>query len=106
MILPHSKESKSHEEIQTIGGVVYATFKDAFYSMGLLDVDREYVDGIMESSFWAPAHYARKLFAILLMSSSMNCPENVFNKTWECMSDDILSRQRHIMKRSGINCIS
>ncbi|KAL8461412.1 hypothetical protein ACS0TY_031952 [Phlomoides rotata] len=62
--------------------------------MALLDDDREYVDGIIEASFWSSGHYCRNLFAVLLMSSTMNSPEKVFEKTWESLSDDILSRQR------------
>ncbi|KAL8542661.1 hypothetical protein ACS0TY_003517 [Phlomoides rotata] len=37
------------------------------------------------------------LFGILLISSSKNSLENIFEKTWECMSDDILSRQRCLL---------
>ncbi|KAL8527515.1 hypothetical protein ACS0TY_005383 [Phlomoides rotata] len=45
----------------------------------------EYIDGIIEASFWSLGHYSRNLFAVLLMSSTMNSPEKVFEKTWESL---------------------
>lgn len=104
LLIPHTKGATCHEDIRTIDGVLYPTFKDACYSLGLLNDDREYVDGIQEASYWASAHYMRNLFAILLISSSMSSPEVVFNKTWECLSDDILQRQRRNLNMPGI-CI-
>ncbi|KAL8464209.1 hypothetical protein ACS0TY_033934 [Phlomoides rotata] len=51
----------------------------------------------MEASFWVSGSYSRNLFAVLLMSSTMNSPEKIFEKTWESMSDDILSRQMKLL---------
>ncbi len=48
--------------------------------MGLLNDDKEYIDGITEASFWGSAIYLRKLFAMLLMSGSISRPEYVLNK--------------------------
>lgn len=101
ILLHHSPGAFCHQDIRTKNHVVYPTFKDACYSMGLLDDDREYIDGIKETSFWASAHYLRNLFAILLMSSSMSSPEVVFDKTLEYLSDDILHRQRRMMNMEG-----
>ena len=41
----------SFEDIKTVNGVIHPTFKDACYSMGLLDDDKEYIDGITKASF-------------------------------------------------------
>nr|XP_029145224.1 uncharacterized protein LOC114924536 [Arachis hypogaea] len=41
-----------YEDIRTIDGVVYSSFKDACYARGLLDDDKEYVEAIVEASYW------------------------------------------------------
>ncbi|XP_061346430.1 uncharacterized protein LOC133292063, partial [Gastrolobium bilobum] len=71
--------------------------KDACYSLGLLDDDNEYIDAIKEAGSWGSAAYLRNMFALLLFSNSMNRPENVFQKCWELLSDDILYRHRQII---------
>ena len=43
---------KTYKDIETIDGVIHPTFKDACYSMGLLDDDQEYIYEITEASFW------------------------------------------------------
>ncbi|XP_047962051.1 uncharacterized protein LOC125206878 [Salvia hispanica] len=55
----------SYEDIKCVNGIQYATFRDACYALGLLDDDREYIDGITEASFWASAHSIRLLFEAL-----------------------------------------
>ncbi|KAL8545220.1 hypothetical protein ACS0TY_005419 [Phlomoides rotata] len=46
--------------------------------MKLLDDDKEYMDDILEVSFWASTHYVINLFIILLISSSMISPKKCF----------------------------
>ncbi|KAF7826328.1 ATP-dependent DNA helicase PIF1-like [Senna tora] len=41
------------QDIKTIDDVVYPIFKDACYVMGLLDDDKEYIEGIIEGSKWS-----------------------------------------------------
>lgn len=78
-LLNFVKGPTSFEEIRTVNGVVHPTFKDACYAMGLLDDDKEYIDGITEASFWGSAYYLRKLFAMLLISGSISRPEYVWD---------------------------
>ncbi|XP_042003866.1 uncharacterized protein LOC121752843 [Salvia splendens] len=49
------KGATSYEDIRCVNGV-QDTFRDACYALGLLDDDKEYVDGIIEASFWSSAH--------------------------------------------------
>ncbi|KAL7104044.1 hypothetical protein ACP275_08G219500 [Erythranthe tilingii] len=60
---------------RTIDGVVYPTFRDACYAMGLLDDDKQYIDGIRQASDWGTTNYLRNLFAILLFSNQLSRPE-------------------------------
>ncbi|KAK9665592.1 hypothetical protein RND81_14G122000 [Saponaria officinalis] len=92
-LLNFVKGPKSFEDIRTINGVLYPSFKEACYTLGLLGDDKEYVDAIIEASFWGSGFYLRNLFATLLLSGSVSKPEILWEKTWHLLSDDILNRQ-------------
>ncbi|KAL6546679.1 hypothetical protein OROMI_022400 [Orobanche minor] len=97
LLLHHKKGPRSHAEIRTIGTIEFPAFKEACYSMGLLDDDKEYIDGIKEASFWGSPHYIRNLFAVLLLANNISRPEYVWENTWQLLGDDILHRQRTLL---------
>ncbi|XP_019160767.1 PREDICTED: uncharacterized protein LOC109157323 [Ipomoea nil] len=78
----------SFEDIRTVNGVMYDSFRDACYARGLVDDDNEYVDAVEEANHWASADQLRKLFVTLLMSSCMGKPETVWYAVWPHLSDD------------------
>ena len=86
-----------YANIRKVNNVIYSTFKDACYALGLLDDDKEYIDGIKEASQWASSDYVRRLFAILLLSNCLTTPEHVWESCWIELSDDIeyFQRRRH-----------
>ncbi|KAK9675816.1 hypothetical protein RND81_11G033300 [Saponaria officinalis] len=104
-LLNHVRGPRSYEDIRTVEGVVYPTFKDACYVRGLLDDDKEYIDGISEASHWGTATYLRSLFVMLLISGSISRPEEVWDKTWHLLSGDILHKQRRFFQVEGINLV-
>lgn len=89
------------EDIRTVNGVVYDTFKDACQAYGLLSDDKEYIHAITEASFWASAVSLRYLFVTLLSTDSLGRPEHVWNACWEYLSDDILYKQRTLFRHPG-----
>ncbi|XP_019186531.1 PREDICTED: uncharacterized protein LOC109181233 [Ipomoea nil] len=93
---------KSFKDIRTVNGVEYSTFRDACYAHGLLDDDKEYVDAINEASYWSTAHSLRKLFVVLLTSSSIIRPENVWNQVWEHLCEDAQHQQRRLLKQQDL----
>ena len=93
---------EEYKDLRTIDGKELKTFEEACYFLGLIDNDKEYVDGIKEASIWATGDYLRKLFASLLLSNSMSRPDVVWNDTWEELSEDILYKQRIIHNNKGI----
>ncbi|XP_061343010.1 uncharacterized protein LOC133289157 [Gastrolobium bilobum] len=100
-LLNFQKGCTSYEDLRTVNGVLFPTYKDACYSLGLLDDDNEYIDAIKEASSWGSATYLRNLFALLLFGNSMNRPGNVFQKCWELLSDDVLYRHRQRIGREA-----
>ncbi|CAA0830875.1 Unknown protein, partial [Striga hermonthica] len=85
-----------HEDYMKVGDIQYLNYRDACYEHGLLDDDREFIDGITEASHWASAESLRRMFVSLLVSGSMSRPDDVWQRCWILLSDDILYRQRRL----------
>ena len=62
--------------------------KHAF--MSFLQDDREFVEAIKEAKDWGTTHYLRKLFVLMLLTGTMNKPEEVWDQTWHWLADDIV----------------
>ncbi|XP_071714220.1 uncharacterized protein [Rutidosis leptorrhynchoides] len=78
-----------YEDIRTVNGIVYDTFKEACYAMGLLNDDKEYIASIRETHEWASGFECRSLFVSLITSDSVSCPERVWHETCDLLSDDL-----------------
>ncbi|XP_052626711.1 uncharacterized protein LOC111893441 [Lactuca sativa] len=102
ILLNKVKGPKSFEEIRTVNGEEFPTFRDACYALGLLDDDKEYVEAIKEASHSRTGFYLRFLFATMLMSDSLGRPEFVWENTWQQLSDGILYNQQRRLKSPGI----
>nr|GFC68024.1 ATP-dependent DNA helicase PIF1-like [Tanacetum cinerariifolium] len=76
-------------DLRKYDDVVYPTYKDACYARGLLQNDKEYIDGLVEASQWGMGDYLRSFFVMLLMTDSMSCLEVVREKTWHLIDDDV-----------------
>jgi len=66
-----------YEDIRTINNIVYPTFRDAYEASGFLADDNEYIQAIIEAKDWGSAHFLRKLFVTMLVSDSLNTPDQV-----------------------------
>lgn len=82
-VATHWKDFKNFE------GGTYPTYKDTCQARGLLEDDKEYVDGLLEASTWGSGHYLRSFYVTLIMTDSMSHPEKVYEKTWHVMADDV-----------------
>lgn len=98
VLLNTVKGATCYDDIKTVSGVLYPSFKETCYALGLLDDDKEYIDGISEASFWGSGHYLRSLFVTLLFSNCISRPEVVWEKTWNLLAEDILHKQKNILQ--------
>ncbi|KAI9118735.1 hypothetical protein K1719_010180 [Acacia pycnantha] len=57
LLLTKVRGPKCHTDIMTVNNVVYSTFREACYALGLLDDDNEFIDAIKEASLWASCNY-------------------------------------------------
>ncbi|XP_076931075.1 uncharacterized protein LOC143596098, partial [Bidens hawaiensis] len=98
ILLNRVKGPQSFEEICTVNGHIQPSFRDACYSLGLLEDDQEYIEAIEEASHSSLGHGVRTLFATMLSTDSLSRPEHVWINTWKWLSDDILYNQRRLLK--------
>ncbi|XP_035838142.1 uncharacterized protein LOC110883025 [Helianthus annuus] len=102
ILLNKVKGPRSFEEIRTVDGQLFPTFRDACYAMGFLDDDMEYIEAIKEASFTGDGRYIRALFVTLLLSNTLSRPEFVFEQTWKYLGDDILYNRRKETKNRDL----
>ncbi|XP_021979413.1 uncharacterized protein LOC110875525 [Helianthus annuus] len=103
ILLNKVRGPKSFEEIRTVNGQVFPTFRDACYALGLLDDDREYIEAIKEAYYTGSGYYLRNLFATMLSSNTLSRPEHVWENAWEYLADGILHTRE---KQTGIEGLS
>ena len=59
MLLNIVKGVQSFEEIRTVNGVTYETYKATCYALGLLDEDKEWHEAIVQASQWSTGSQLR-----------------------------------------------
>lgn len=62
LLLNFVKGPSFYNDIYTVSGKKYNTFKEACFALGLIDDDKEFIDAINQSSIWGTASYMRRLF--------------------------------------------
>jgi hypothetical protein len=85
-----------YEDIQTVKGVKYDSYRDACFASGFLGDDREYIAAIKEAKDWGSGVFLRKLFVCLLLANTMDQPRHVWNETKHWLADGILYNQRRV----------
>lgn len=94
VLLNYVRGPTSYEDIRTVDDIVYATFLEACEARGLLDGDKEYIEGIKESSEFSFGKRMRRFFAVMLLGECLQKPDVVWDATWEYLTDDILKKLR------------
>ncbi|XP_022032535.1 uncharacterized protein LOC110933632 [Helianthus annuus] len=94
---------KSFEDIRTVNGQVFPTFRDACYARGLLDDDKEYIEAIKEAYYTGSGYYLRNLFATMLASNTLSKPEHIWENTWEYLADGILYNRQKLLRIEGLS---
>ncbi|XP_021995534.1 uncharacterized protein LOC110892691 [Helianthus annuus] len=65
ILLNHIKGPTCFEDIKIVDGQVFQTFKDACFTRGLLDDDKEYVNAVKEASTWSTGDFLRTFFNVV-----------------------------------------
>ncbi|XP_057433563.1 uncharacterized protein LOC130726329 [Lotus japonicus] len=93
---------QSYTDLRTTDGVVHLSFQEACLALGLLENDKEFVDGLIDCSELSSGRSARFLFMVLLLSNSMVKPGEVFDQTWRLLADGILYEKRKLMLKPDL----
>ncbi|XP_024015921.1 uncharacterized protein LOC112089176 [Eutrema salsugineum] len=87
------------EDIRTVKGHHYDTFKEVCFVLGLLDDDKEYIEAIKDASLWVStitrigcsyADYKKCFYAF------------EWDATWDILSEDVLYTQRKFQKKPDL----
>ncbi|KAF8118673.1 hypothetical protein N665_0003s0048 [Sinapis alba] len=92
----------SYEDIKTFEDVLHKSYKKTCSARGLLDDDHEYIDDLLRRSYDSYANDLRQVYAMMLNNDSLESPENVWEHTWECLSDDIEYNRRRVLNQQGL----
>ncbi|KAI9121462.1 hypothetical protein K1719_008495 [Acacia pycnantha] len=90
LLLTKIRGPKNYTDLMTVNNIVYSTFREACYALGLLDDDKEFIDAIKEASLWASGNYLRKFFTSMLLSYSLSQPAVVWEQTKDIICEDLL----------------
>ncbi|XP_019096470.1 PREDICTED: uncharacterized protein LOC109130853 [Camelina sativa] len=115
--VPHNMEDEYHlrvlinskrgptgfDDIKTVKGVIHKSYRDACFALGLLDDDKEYIQGLKEANFWCSAKFVCRLFVIMLLYDSLATPDVVWEHSWPILSEDILRKRRNATNRPDLN---
>ena len=88
MLLHHQKGSQDWEDLRTVDGHLYDTYKAAAEALGLLSDDKEIEYAMAETWAFGSSAKLRSLFAILLSFSEISNPRAIYDKFKENMMDD------------------
>lgn len=92
----------SYADLRTVDGVVRVSFQEACSALGLLEDDKEFIDGLIDCAELSGGMSVRKLFMVLLLSNSIVTPGKVFEETWRLLADGILYNRRKLLCNPGI----
>ncbi|CAJ2679218.1 unnamed protein product [Trifolium pratense] len=98
ILLTQQRGCKGYKCLKTVKGHTYDTFQEACDALDLLDDDKEFIDGIIESSLLGSGHQLRRFFVFLLTNSTMTSAKDVWEATWHLLSDGILHSRRSELK--------
>ncbi|KAG8371620.1 hypothetical protein BUALT_Bualt13G0107200 [Buddleja alternifolia] len=103
MLLNIVKGPECHDDIKTVNGALFLTYKEACNAFGLLGNDDEWHRAIQEAAHWQTGRQLRELFVTMILFCEVAEPLKLWERNWEIISDDILYRQRRILGITDLN---
>ncbi|XP_054259696.1 ATP-dependent DNA helicase pif1-like [Macrosteles quadrilineatus] len=103
MLLHKVRGPTSFQDLRTVENVIYATYKEACQSLGLLEDENHWDSTMQEAALVKSAPLIRQLFAILISSCGLLNPLHLWEKYKSGMSEDILHRHRVAVPQLEVN---
>ena len=88
ILLNHVRGATSFDDLRTIDGVVFSTFREATERRGLIEADDSISDCLTEAATFQMPYALRRLFATVLAFCEVTNVRALWNNHFEAMSDD------------------
>ena len=99
LLLHHTPCCTSYEDIRTLpDGTICQTFKQAALKRGFLQDDEEWIECLNEAALTASPWQIRLLFVTILVFCEPSCPDQLWNKFRNHMSQDFSRKNRHALE--------
>ncbi|XP_057811704.1 uncharacterized protein LOC131025943 [Salvia miltiorrhiza] len=95
ILLNHVRGATCYEDFRRVNGELKESYKEACYAMGLLDDDKEYIEGIIEASSWDFGDYLRRHFTTL---QYVNGGESVGTNLGDCYQTTSFTLSERVLK--------
>lgn len=92
LLLTSIRGPKSFEDIRTVNGVLYATFREACVALHLIEDDREWDRCFAEARLFATGYNLRRLFVTALLQGQLSNPSGFWNGYRDNMCYDLSHR--------------
>ncbi|KAJ1688579.1 hypothetical protein LUZ63_019969 [Rhynchospora breviuscula] len=94
MLLNSVCGATSFDELQTVNGVMYQTYKEACNAVGMLDDNSEWLHTMQEATASASCDQLRTMFVDILLYSDVADAKELWESCWSYMGDDIIQNMR------------
>ena len=88
LLLNHIRGPTSFEDLLTVDGIHYLSFKEASEKRGLLEWDESITEYLIEATTYQMPKAFRKLFAIILYHCEASNVKKLWDRFFEVMSED------------------
>nr|XP_045087172.1 uncharacterized protein LOC109751715 [Aegilops tauschii subsp. strangulata] len=88
VLLNHVAGKTSYEDLLTVDGRLYRSFREAAERLGLIEADNTLDDCLTEAEQWAMPCSLRRLFATILVHCEPGDVRGLWDRHFEPMSDD------------------
>ncbi|KAH7679123.1 DNA helicase protein [Dioscorea alata] len=94
LLLNEIKGPKTYDDLRTIDGITYQTYREACFTLGLLGDDNEWSNALMQAAQWATGAELQQLFVTIILFCEVGDKKTLFLKNWHLLADDIQYRLR------------
>ncbi|KAH7663239.1 DNA helicase protein [Dioscorea alata] len=92
LLLNEIKGAKTYEDLRTINGIIYTTYKETCFDLDILGDDSEWLNALTQASHWANGAQLRQLFVTTILFCDVANKKTLFDSTWQLLAEDIQYR--------------
>lgn len=88
LLLGHVKGCTSWNDLRTVSGKLYKTYREAANTLGLLESDAHFDKCLGEAALWMTGSGLRELFSMIMVHNEPSDPLSLWNKHRLALQDD------------------